>query len=45
MQQEKFRTVALPYYVILRADGSTIATFPGLTRNTDEFLAFLGTGK
>jgi len=41
MQQEKFGTVALPYYAILRADGSPIATFPGLTRNTAEFLAFL----
>jgi thiol:disulfide interchange protein DsbD len=41
MQQEKFGTVALPYYAILRTDGSPIATFPGLTRNTAEFLAFL----
>ena len=41
MQQEKFGTVALPYYAILRVDGSPIATFPGLTRNTAEFLAFL----
>jgi len=41
MQQEKFGTVALPYYAILRTDGSPIATFPGLTRNTAEFLTFL----
>jgi thiol:disulfide interchange protein len=41
MQQEKFGTVALPLYAILRTDGSPIATFPGLTRNTAEFLAFL----
>jgi thiol:disulfide interchange protein len=41
MQQEKFGTVALPYYAILRADGSPIATFPGLTRSTAEFLTFL----
>jgi thiol:disulfide interchange protein DsbD len=41
MQQEKFGTVALPYYAILRTDGSPVATFPGLTRNTAEFLAFL----
>ena len=32
MQQERFGTVALPYYAILRADGSPVATFPGLTR-------------
>jgi thiol:disulfide interchange protein DsbD len=41
MQQQKFGTVALPYYVILRPDGSTVKTFPGLTRNAAEFLAFL----
>ena len=41
MQQEKFGTVALPYYAILRTDGSPVATFPGLTRNTAEFLTFL----
>jgi thiol:disulfide interchange protein DsbD len=41
MQQERFGTVALPYYAILRADGSPVATFPGLTRNTADFLAFL----
>jgi thiol:disulfide interchange protein len=41
MQQEKFGTVALPLYAILRTDGSPIATFPGLTRNTAEFLTFL----
>jgi thiol:disulfide interchange protein DsbD len=44
MQQEKFGTVALPLYAILRTDGSPIATFPGLTRNTAEFLAFLQSG-
>jgi thiol:disulfide interchange protein DsbD len=41
MQQGKFGTVALPLYAILRSDGTTVATFPGLTRNTSEFLAFL----
>ncbi len=41
MQQEKFGTVALPYYAILRTDGSPVATYPGLTRNTADFLAFL----
>jgi thiol:disulfide interchange protein DsbD len=42
MQQERFGTMALPYYAILRPDGSPISTFPGLTRNAEEFLAFLG---
>jgi thiol:disulfide interchange protein DsbD len=41
MQQEKFGTVALPYYAILRTDGSAVDVFPGLTRNTAEFLTFL----
>ncbi len=41
MQQERFGTVALPYYAILRPDGTSVATFPGLTRDANEFLAFL----
>ena len=36
-----FDTVALPYYAIMDADGKTIATFPGLTRNVKEFVDFL----
>ena len=34
----------LPFYAILRADGSTVATFAGLTRYLDEFVAFLEQG-
>jgi thiol:disulfide interchange protein len=45
MQQEKFGTVALPLYAILRPDGSTVTTFPGLTRNPGEFLGFLRRGQ
>ena len=41
MQQERFKTVALPYYAVLEADGSTVATFPGLTRDPSEFVKFL----
>jgi thiol:disulfide interchange protein DsbD len=44
MQQEKFGTVALPLYAIVRPDGSVIATFAGLTRNSNEFVAFLKRG-
>lgn len=36
-----FQTVALPFYAILRPDGSTVATFAGLTRDRGEFVAFL----
>lgn len=40
-QEQVFKTVALPYYAILNADGKTISTFPGLTRNVPEFVGFL----
>ncbi len=41
MQQERFGTVALPYYALLNGDGQPLKTFPGLTRNEGEFLGFL----
>lgn len=41
MQNQRFGTVALPLYVVLGQDGTTIATFPGLTRDASEFLEFL----
>jgi thiol:disulfide interchange protein DsbD len=41
MQQRQFRTVALPLYVILKPDGTPVATFPGLTRDAGAFLDFL----
>lgn len=40
-QEKNFQTVALPFYAILEADGKTVSTFPGLTRNTQEFTDFL----
>lgn len=40
-QQELFQTVAIPYYAIFSPDGRVIATFAGLTRNPEEFVAFL----
>ncbi len=40
-QEKNFQTVALPFYAILEPDGKTISTFPGLTRNTPEFVDFL----
>jgi thiol:disulfide interchange protein DsbD len=45
LQQEKYRTVALPFYAVVNADGSPVANFPGLTRDVDEFVAFLRSGK
>ncbi|MCL6545596.1 MAG: thioredoxin family protein, partial [Bryobacteraceae bacterium] len=43
--QEKFATVAIPYYAIVDADEKVVATFAGLTRNPFEFLAFLNSGR
>ncbi len=40
-QEKNFQTVALPFYAILDGDGKTVSTFPGLTRNTEEFVDFL----
>ena len=40
-QQDNFQTVALPFYAVFDADGKPIATFPGLTRDPDEFIEFL----
>ena len=41
---ERFGTAALPYYVILSPEDEVLATFPGMTRNVDEFLDFLDEG-
>jgi len=45
MQQEKFGTVALPLYALLRSDGTAVGVFLGLTRNENDFLSFLRTGQ
>lgn len=42
-EEKTFGTVAIPYYAIFTPDGKVIASFPGLTRNPQEFLAFLNT--
>jgi thiol:disulfide interchange protein DsbD len=44
LELEHFGTVALPLYAIVRPDGRIVKTFPGLTRDADEFLAFLHSG-
>jgi thiol:disulfide interchange protein len=41
MEQQMFGTVALPYYAIMSGDGKPLATFPGLTRDVNEFTQFL----
>jgi thiol:disulfide interchange protein len=44
LQAEKFGTVALPLYVIIDPNGNTLAKFPGLTRDRQEFIGFLQSG-
>jgi thiol:disulfide interchange protein len=41
LEDKKFNTASIPFYAIVDADQNVIATFPQLTRNTKEFLAFL----
>ena len=41
---DRFGTAALPYYVILNPYDEVIVTFPGLTRNLDDFVEFLDKG-
>ena len=41
MEQQMFGTVALPFYAIVDWEGNIIATFPGLTRKSAEFVDFL----
>jgi thiol:disulfide interchange protein DsbD len=41
LQESTFQTISIPYYAIFDADQKVVATFPGLTRNPEEFLKFL----
>jgi thiol:disulfide interchange protein len=43
LEDEKFKSVAIPYYAILDASGNVIAQFPGSTPDAAKFLAFLKT--
>jgi len=43
LEEDKFKTVAIPFYVLYDSDRNVVATFPGLTRNPAEYLAFLNT--
>ncbi len=44
LQNQKFSTIAIPYYALIDADEKVIATFPSLTRQPEEFIAFLKSG-
>jgi thiol:disulfide interchange protein DsbD len=45
LQQQKYQTVALPFYAVVDADGRPVASFAGLTRDPAEFVAFLKRAK
>ena len=44
LQLEKFKTVAIPFYAIVDPDEKVVATFPGLTKDPQEYLGFLRSG-
>jgi len=44
LEETKFGTVAIPFYAIVDPDEQVIATFPGLTKNSQEFAAFVKSG-
>lgn len=41
MQVEEFRSSSIPFYALIRTDGSVAAVFSGQTRNVVEFRTFL----
>ncbi len=45
LEQDRFSTVALPYYVILDEKEKEVAHQAGLTRDPQQFLSFLNTGR
>jgi thiol:disulfide interchange protein DsbD len=44
MQEERFQSVAIPFYALLTANGEVIATSQGLTRDEGTYVAFLRKG-
>jgi thiol:disulfide interchange protein len=44
LQRDTFGTVALPYYAVLAPGGVPVVAFGGLTRDSQEFVAFLQRG-
>ncbi len=43
-EKERFGTIALPLYALMSPLDEILATFPGLTRNPEEFVSFLESG-
>ncbi|MCC7492372.1 MAG: thioredoxin family protein [Fimbriimonadaceae bacterium] len=44
LQERAYQTASLPFYAVVTADGQTLATFDGLTRDPAKFVAFLDQG-
>lgn len=44
LEQKLFGTVALPYYAVLRPDGTPVVAFGGLTRDSAAYVSFLQRG-
>ena len=45
MEIERFKTAALPFYVILNYNDKVISTFPGMDTNKQNFIDFLTLAK
>jgi len=45
LQNSKFATISIPFYVLMDGDEKVIASFPGLTKKAEEFVAFLRSGQ
>lgn len=45
LQNGMFQTVAIPFYAVLTPDRKVVASFAGLTKNEQQFLAFLRSGR
>ena len=43
-EEERFGTIALPYYAVMSPQDELIVTFPGLTRVVEDFVGFLDRG-
>ena len=41
MQVDRFQSSSIPFYALIRPDGSVAAVFSGQTRNVEEFRSFL----
>ena len=41
MEESRFNTIALPFYVIVSPDDKPLGTFPGYTRDVESFKSWL----